>query len=667
MCGINGFNFSDRELIKKMMAFTKNRGPDANGIYSENEVTISHDRLSIIDLSSKANQPMNYKNYIISYNGEIYNYKSLKKELEQTGENFKTNSDTEVILRLFDKFGVESFKKLSGIFAICIWDKLKKKIYLVRDTIGIKPIYYHYNKLKNKFIFSSSIKSVLLSLDSKEINERAFIFYSNFGRNDDVETIFKGVFKLLPGELLIFENNGISKRKLLNIELKSDNLGNHQIKKIIEDSIESQLVSDVPLALSLSGGVDSNVVYSIMRKKLNNFNIYSFYFKDYEKFNEDFNVAKTNANFYKNSFIPIEIGHNEFSDNSEKIVDILEEPTGNQCSVLNYSMSKKINEKILITGDGGDETFTGYDRYRSIHLINFLRKFNFINFIDPKSKYKNLNRLFYKNAKDLYLSFSEQNIYKNLNFYYKNFRLLEKNDLFLNHTKDLKLNNSLNSISLIDLDLIVPNEYLLRNDKIFMNEGVEVRVPLLDLNIINNLLNINEFRKFQYSFKSKGLIKKIFKKDIHKLVALYCISAPRGSGRTSFVDMQKAYNDAPEELKQKCEGVSCINSIKRYMSQEKYPFTFKNERDERAFRMLAKTKHDLVWEDKYGKFFFYSPAYTECDFGKEIEKACIKEKNIYTHEWTMGDLLLYNNFKTIHAREDTGPTIKRRLIRFALN
>jgi len=518
MCGINGFNFSDQELIKKMMAFTKNRGPDANGIYSENEVTLSHDRLSIIDLSSKANQPMNYKNYIISFNGEIYNYKSLKKELEESGENFKTNSDTEVILRLFDKFGVESFKKLSGIFAICIWDKLRKKIYLVRDTIGIKPIYYHYNKLKNKFIFSSSIKSVLLSLDSKEINERAFIFYSNFGRNDDVETIFKGIFKLLPGELLIFENNEISKRKLLNIELKSDNLGNHQIKKIIEDSIESQLVSDVPIALSLSGGVDSNVVYSIMRKKLNNFNIYSFYFKDYEKFNEDFNVAKTNANFYKNNFIPIEIGHNEFSDNSEKIVDILEEPTGNQCSVLNYSMSKKINEKILITGDGGDETFTGYDRYRSIHLINFLRKFNFINFIDPKSKYKNLNRLFYKNPKDLYLSFSEQNIYKNLKFYYKNFRLLKKNDLFLNHTKDLKLNNSLNSISLIDLDLIVPNEYLLRNDKIFMNEGVEVRVPLLDLNIINNLLNINEFRKFQYSFKSKGLIKKIFKKDIHKLV-----------------------------------------------------------------------------------------------------------------------------------------------------
>ncbi len=518
MCGINGFNFSDHELIKKMMAFTKNRGPDANGIYSENEITISHDRLSIIDLSSKANQPMNYKNYIISFNGEIYNYKNLKKELEDTGEKFKTNSDTEVILRLFDKFGVDSFKKLSGIFAICIWDKLKKKIYLVRDTIGIKPIYYHYNRLKNKFIFSSSIKSILLSLDSKEINEKAFIFYSNFGRNDDVETMFKGVFKLLPGELLIFDNKGIHKQKLLNIELKNNDLSDSQIKNVIDDSIESQLVSDVPIALSLSGGVDSNIVYSAMRKKLHNFNIYSFYFKDHEKFNEDFNVARTNASFYKNNFIPIEIGHNEFSENSEKIVDILEEPSGNDCSVLNYSMSKKINEKILITGDGGDEVFTGYDKYRSIHLINFLRKFNFLKFINLKSKYKNLNRLFYKDPKDLYLSFSHQNIFKNLNLYYKNFKLLKQNDLFLNHTKNLKLKNNLNSISLMDLDLIIPNEYLLRNDKIFMNEGVEVRVPLLDLNLINNLLNINEFKKFQYLFKSKGLIKKIFKNDIHRVV-----------------------------------------------------------------------------------------------------------------------------------------------------
>tara|TARA_Y100000590_G_scaffold156343_1_gene179702 strand:+ start:5010 stop:6791 length:1782 start_codon:yes stop_codon:yes gene_type:complete len=518
MCGINGFNFSDQELIKKMMAFTKNRGPDANGIYSENEVTLSHDRLSIIDLSSRANQPMKYKNYIISFNGEIYNYKNLKKDLEETGEKFRTNSDTEVILRLFDKFGIESFKKLSGIFAICIWDKLKKKIYLIRDTIGIKPIYYHFNKLRNKFIFSSSIKSILLSLESKQVNEKAFIFYSNFGRNDDVETMFKGVFKLLPGELLIFDNSGIQKKKLLNIQPKNNDLSNLQIKEVIEESIKSQLVSDVPMALSLSGGVDSNIVYSAMRKKLNNFNIYSFYFKDHEKFNEDFNVAKINANFYKNNFIPIEIGHNEFSENSEKIVDILEEPSGNDCSILNYTMSKKISEKILITGDGGDEVFTGYDKYRSIHLINFLRKFNLLKFVDLKTKYKNLNRLFYNNPKDLYLSFSHQNIFKNLNLYYKNFKLLKQDDLFLNHTKDLKLENNLNSISLMDLDLIIPNEYLLRNDKIFMNEGVEVRVPLLDLNLINNLLNINEFKKFQYLFKSKGLIKKIFKKDIHKIV-----------------------------------------------------------------------------------------------------------------------------------------------------
>ena len=155
-----------------------------------------------------------------------------------------------------------------------------------------------------------------------------------------------------------------------------------------------------------------------MRKNLEKFNIYSFYFKDYEKFNEDFYVAKNNAKFYGNKFNEIEIGFNEFIDNAEKIVDITEEPTGNQCAILNYSMSKVIDEKILMTGDGGDESFTGYDRYRSIHILNFLRKFNFFNIKLKNTKNKNLKRLFLNNPKDIFLSFSEQNIYKNSNKFF---------------------------------------------------------------------------------------------------------------------------------------------------------------------------------------------------------------------------------------------------------
>ena len=153
MCAINGFNFPDRELILKMKKFTSNRGPDAEGLYIDSNITIYHNRLSILDLNKNADQPMSYKNYIISFNGEIYNYRELRSSLIKLGYKFKTNSDTEVILHLFDKYNIEAFKKLSGIFAISIWDKFEKKLNLIRDTVGVKPLYYLKDNLTNKFFF----------------------------------------------------------------------------------------------------------------------------------------------------------------------------------------------------------------------------------------------------------------------------------------------------------------------------------------------------------------------------------------------------------------------------------------------------------------------------------------------------------------------------------
>jgi len=519
MCAINGFNFPDRNLIFKMKQFTSNRGPDAEGLYIDENVTIFHNRLSIIDPEEKANQPMSYKSFIISFNGEIYNYKKLRSDLIKLGYKFKTKSDTEVILHLFDKYKTEAFKKISGIFAICIWDKIQKKLYLVRDTVGVKPLYYLKDNLTNKFFFSSSIRALILNLREKKINKSALNYYSNLGRNDSNETAIKDIFKLMPGELLILENNVIKKQKYLKFNFTKKNYSNNEIKKLVSKTIQNQLVSDVPISLSLSGGVDSNVVYSVMRNNLDiKFNTYSFKFRDYEKFNADFNIAKKNTENYGNNFIPVEISHKDFIDSSEKVTEILEEPIANQCSILNYCMSKEISEKVLITGDGGDEIFTGYDRYRSIYIIQLLQKFNIFKKLDFKSGFKNFDRLFLNNPKELYLSFSEQNIYKNIEKYFTNFEKITVNNLALNHLSEVELKNNLNSVALIDLDTLVPNEYLLRNDKIFMDSGIEVRVPFYDVELLNNLMMMSTFKKFGYRFKSKDLLKKIFKDDIHSLV-----------------------------------------------------------------------------------------------------------------------------------------------------
>lgn len=518
MCGLNGITFSNKKLISEMQKFTKNRGPDASGVYCDEDITLAHDRLSIQDLSEEANQPMIYENLVISYKGEIYNYSELKDELQHLGYKFKTKSDTEVIIYLFHKYSIEAFKKLSGIFVISIWDKKAKKLFLIRDTIGVKPLYYFKNPKNNQLYFSSSIKSLLLSSD-KILNIEALNYFSNMSRNDLEETIFKNIFKLLPGYLLEYSDQTIKLKKFLYLNFNKKITSNRKIKDKIENIIKSQFISDVPLALSLSGGVDSNIVYSVMRKNLSKkFNIYSFRFADHEKFNQDFNVAKDNADFYKDNFIPIDINHNNFIDNAEKVTEILEEPIGNQCSILNYIMSKKVKEKVLLTGDGGDETFTGYDQYKSILILTILQKLNIFKFLDIKTGIKNIDRLFFKDAKDFYLSFSEQNVFKTPEKYFSNFKKLQKENLFLNHANNIELKSTVNNVGLLDLDTRVANDYLLRNDKIFAQSGIEVRVPLLDTGIINNFLQISEYKKFNYIFKSKGLLKKIFEKDIHSLV-----------------------------------------------------------------------------------------------------------------------------------------------------
>ena len=527
MCGINGFNFRDEDLIKKMMAFTKNRGPDSNDFFEDDNITISHDRLSILDLNKRSNQPFFYKNLILSFNGEIFNYLELKKDLVSKGYIFKTTSDTEVIIYLFHHYGINSFKKLSGIFAISIWDNLTNTLYLIRDIVGVKPLYY-CEPGNGKIIFSSSINSILEFNKKFNLNKKALFYYQNIGRNEGSETFFEGIFKLLPGQLLIKKKN-VEKKifKFLNFNFKKFN--NNYNKNEISDIIKSQFLSDVPIALSLSGGFDSNIIYYTMRENLEkkNYNIYSFFFKDYKKFNKDFDIAKINFKKNNDNLNQVDISYTDYQNNIENITKIIQEPLSNQSSILNYIMAKNIREKVIITGDGGDEIFGGYDHYKSIYMFQLLSKLNFFkNFFNFETKFKNINRIFLRNSKEFFISFNEGNLMKNKSIYFKKFASMQTNELYLNHCKDYKLNNSLNDLMYLDIDTKIPNDFLRRNDNIFMNFGIEARVPYLDQNMIEKFLFLDEKKKYNYSFQNKGFLKKNFNKKFVHLKTKHGLQSP---------------------------------------------------------------------------------------------------------------------------------------------
>lgn len=520
MCGINGFNYKDVDLLKRMSSLTSSRGPDNQGFYFDNKVSIGHNRLSIIDVEERSNQPFQYKNLIISFNGEIYNYLELKKNLKDLGYTFSTTSDTEVIIKLFHKYKSNSFQMLSGIFAISIYDTIEDKLYLVRDVVGVKQLYYYYQNISKKFYFSSLVKSLLLCKKDKQLNLNAVRSYSNFNRNDLRETYFKNIFKVLPGEIIEISKGNFKRYKLLNLKPKK-NANTNKLKDDINLIFSKQFLADVPVALSLSGGVDSNIIFhQLLKNKGTSFTNYSVTFTNSDKYKVDHDIAKKISEKYGVNFETVEVTCKDFEDRAEEIVEIVEEPVGNTNSVANLILSENISEKVIFSGDGGDEVFTGYDKYRSIYILSLINKFNFLNFKNLKFNSKILNRLFIKNSRQFYLSFSEQNLFKSQQKIYNNFEFFNEDDLNETLNNSLNINNepNLSNVMYHDLDTWVVNDILLRNDKIYSHNGIEARVPFLDKNIIENYLMANDLKKFGLSFSSKKILKNLFKTELQDIL-----------------------------------------------------------------------------------------------------------------------------------------------------
>lgn len=522
MCSISGFNFKNEGLVVKMNATVAHRGPDGAGVFVDEGVSFGHNRLSILDLSNAADQPMKSVDgrYVIVFNGEIYNYENIKKELSEY--SFKTKGDTEVILAAYIKWGKKSISKLNGVFALAIWDTKNKELILARDQTGVKPLYYFFDG--TKFIFSSEIKAILEHNIPRKLSHTAFAHYMRLLYVPSPLTMFDGINKMpaktiatLKGNNLIMEEYDMEGSSTDSVSQNKKSIGPAQVKQTIESAVKSQLISDRPLGIYLSGGIDSSVILSSVSKVRGNIDTFSIGFdletgEEEEKFNKDFNLAKKTAKHFGAKHHEVFVESKDVVDLFEKCIWHLDEPISNPTMIPMFKLSEytKGFVDVVLGGDGGDELFGGYERYRLSLISSYYRRLpeQFRN-IFSRSR---LNKFNTEAGLDRFAQFMFQK------------------DAILNRVLTNRADNSTDQFFKdkffatvsepfevqfmeIDRQTWLIDESLMRTDKMSMAHGVEARVPFLDNTVIELASNISLDRKITFG-QTKKILKQAFSDDL---------------------------------------------------------------------------------------------------------------------------------------------------------
>ncbi len=510
MCGVVGiWQFKsqiDHNTIEKSAQKLNNRGPDSEGIFFSNDrrLALAHKRLSIIDLSEKASQPMAENGYTIVFNGEIYNFKEIKQELKKEGFNFFSNSDTEVVLKAYQKWQEDSLEKLRGMFAFAIWDEKKNELFLARDRFGIKPLYFY--KDKEKFIFASEIKAILASgLVKKEVDFRTVEEFLRLGYVADIQTIYKGIVSLEAGCYLKVREETFEKNKFFDIksyfEKKPLKIKKEQVipylRKELTESVKMHLISDVEVGIFLSGGIDSSALVSLARKAgKSDIKTISVVFP--EKGYDERKFAQEVAKHYKTNHVEAELKAEDIKESIDSFFEAIDQPTVDGLnSYLISKIAKKAGLKVVLSGLGADEIFGGYSSFQKVQLFyvlgNILRTFpkNFIKnlpFLPKKEKiisafevkkfsllkaYLIYRGLF--NGKQIEGIFSDNLKYE----IFGNFAL----DRFLvPETGEIKGN--FNKISFLEIAFYMKDQLLRDADVFSMANSLELRVPFVDNRVV---------------------------------------------------------------------------------------------------------------------------------------------------------------------------------------
>ena len=512
MCGICGqFNFAgdepvEPEIVRRMTDSIAHRGPDDEGYFFSGPLGLGFRRLSIIDLAG-GHQPMfdAQQTVCITFNGEIYNYKELRQELKKYGHCFRTNSDTEVIIHGYKEWGTDVFNHLNGMFGVAIWDLQRKRLVVARDAMGIKLVYYRI--AGGRFTFGSEIRAVLAGEQSQpEIDPTALNLFLRFRYTPSPLTLFQGIRKLAPGTMLVLEGGKYREERWYDYtpipfsRPREDEEAAHELLELYRGAVRRHLLSDVPVGILLSGGIDSGLLLALMNEQGGPWPAYTVgYGKVFE--DDELADAKETAAVLGARHVPVTIDQAEFERSLPTIVECLEEPIATSSIVPMYFVSRRARQdvKVALIGQGPDELFGGYKRHLGIHYGNWWRSLptslrSMVGFaINGLSRSEMLkrgvsslgteNRL--KRYQDVFSLSSEATIDglfrdglipdRGTNGLVGDWRALLPQ---MEHTDEL------GGFQLLEIRSSLPDELLMYADKLSMAHSLEVRVPYLDRTLV---------------------------------------------------------------------------------------------------------------------------------------------------------------------------------------
>lgn len=539
MCGIaGGFALKPEGKkyisgISRAISCISHRGPDGEGIFVDEMVALGHRRLSIIDTSSAANQPMfsRDKRYIIIFNGEIFNYKELQSKYFKD-HSFVTTSDTEVFLELFIKIGADAFRELRGFFAAAIYDSLNGEVFLARDRFGKKPVHVYCNE--DVLLFASELKALLSFGIPKEVNWSVLPYYFQLNYIPQPLSILKGVQKLLPGHYLKISKSRVEDVAYYELKLRKQDyssLSYQEAQKklvgLMDDATRLRLISDVPLGAFLSGGIDSSAVVAMAARHQQQLKTFSIGYKDNPFFDET-KYAELVAKKYNTQHTVFRLGNNDFLEHIDDVLNYMDEPFADSSSIPTFILSKHTRKHVTValSGDGGDEVFAGYNKYKAEWNVmqpsikkGLVKGLKPLWKILPKSrnnKLTNAIRQLHRFAEGASLSAEDRYWHwasmmpaeTTSSLFAKEFTSNLNGRKMLNEIFHWSISGKdLNEVLLADMNLVLVGDMLVKVDMMSMANSLEIRSPFLDSEVVEFAFGLPE------SYKINGQMKKRIVQD----------------------------------------------------------------------------------------------------------------------------------------------------------